>query len=145
MMRLKSVVVLGLLVFWSLAACTLLDNDAPEIGSIEIEGAAGDSVGMVVSTAFVAGPGAEGDTVLVEILRADTVRRALPYSATVDISEFNRLLVLVFESDSVMAPVRMRVAIDGEPRFDESSVIADRPLQFIFVFNQGPISVEPRL
>lgn len=145
MNRLKSVGLLASVALWSLAACGLLDDDEPEIGRIEIEGAAGDSVGLIVSTAFVAGPSAEGDTILVEMLAADTIRRALPYAATVDISEFNRLLVRVFESDSAVAPVRMRVAIDGEPRFDESSVVADRPLQFIFVFNQGPISVEPRL
>lgn len=109
-----------------------------EIARVVADGEAGTTVLMITSLDFLAAPTDQGGTEIA-VLRADSVEVTLPLDRTFDLTLTQRFLVVLKAPDEEATPAAaMRVLVDGELKYDDSSDdLLETPLQFAFVFNRS--------
>ncbi|MDH5759944.1 MAG: hypothetical protein OEZ65_10175 [Gemmatimonadota bacterium] len=128
-----SLALAGLMV---MGGCGFFDDPIPDDVSILVSGTAGDSVRVVLSKDFVAGPNQSGGTD-VNVFTSDTVFTVLPVDTTVNISWERRIYFDVTPLGQDSTVLSVSVAIDGRSIFDDSgSVLAIRPFRFLYLWNQ---------
>ena len=119
-----------------IGGCSEFDDPTPEEARVVIDGDAGKTIRLIISTKFVAGTN-EFQQTRVEIFVADTVAVSLPYSRTYRIDRDQRFFVESARLETDLANVNMQVYIDGRKVWvDGSSLVAGRPLRFVYMFNQ---------
>lgn len=128
---------IGLLLLSMVGGCDWVTASGPEEMRLRIEGEA-ETVDLITSTRFLIrrSPGAGWE--VAQVLEAETLRVALPFEHTYDISTDRRFLARVpnLQADDQL---RLRGWLDGESRYDQSSasIPADSTLQIMYVFGNG--------
>ena len=128
------------------AACDLLRDPSPDTVTLRLAGAPGTEVRLVTTTQFLAqnqrrirDNGLSFDTLVVQVIAAETTRVALPFVQDYDISGRQRFLARVFRSDPAADGLFVEADIDGKKRFERRPTTSpgDSLVQFLYVFNGG--------
>ena len=118
------------------AGCGLVDDPSPNRARLLVEGDAGKTVRLIISTEFVAAVNEVGQTRVV-IIKSDTVQVPLPYQKEYNIEEQQRFFVETARSAEDVQSLHMQVFVDSRKQFDESGLlIAGQPYRFVYTFNQ---------
>ena len=131
-------VVRSILVAWAvlLTACDWFDDPSPDTARLRLEGDPGAVVRLVTSVQFLAARTPSGE-VRVQLLSADTSRRALPFDTVYTIRGYQRFFAEAARADADVASFRMRVFLDRVPRFDEVGPLREgAPYRFLYALNQ---------
>lgn len=117
-------------------ACNLLENPSPKEALLVVQGEAGKSVRIIVSTKFVASVDEVNQTRVV-IFESDTLVTTLPYERRYRIDEDQRFFVETARLEDDLETVHMEVAIDGRVQFAEGGGLMEgQPFRFVYAFNQ---------
>lgn len=120
----------------ALAGCDWLADPSPDTARVALEGQDDPEVRVVVSTKFIAGS-AEDGTIRVQLLASDTTLRSLPFDTTYAIGADRRFFLEVTRPDTGNVPgVHIRVFLDERERYDRTTVLAEDPIRFLYMFNQ---------
>jgi len=116
--------------------CGLLDDPSPNRARLLIDGQAGKSVRLIVSTEFVAAVNDAGQTRVV-IIKSDTLQVTLPYSKEYNIEDKQRFFAETARSAEDLSAIHMQVFVDSRKQFDESgALLPGQPYRFVYTFNQ---------
>ena len=128
---------IGIVVLLGLMGCDLVTASGPERVKVRIEGKV-DAVEFITSKRFLVSLAPGDGWQLSSVLEADTARINLPFERTYDISRDQRFLVRIPNLQEGY-DLRLRGWVDGEQRFDQSSVSipADSTLQFMYVYGNN--------
>jgi len=131
-------ILLSLLVLLALPACGILDKGPPETAQVVIDGPSGHPISVVTSSDFDAVTSADGDSREISVFSADTSAAALPFDHFYDLGPRTRIYVVVRSDSTATSPVRVRVSIDGDLRYDRSTRFAGgAELEFVFASAGG--------
>jgi hypothetical protein len=118
------------------AGCDWFEDPSPEEARVVIEGDAGTTVVLIVSSKFVAGVSEAGVT-RVEIIESDTILTSPPFDRTFNIRGDYRFFIQAARLDADVGSFRMQVFVDEDREFDESGpLLQNGPFRFVFQFNQ---------
>jgi hypothetical protein len=118
------------------AGCGLVDDPSPNRARLLVEGDAGKTVRLIISTEFVAAVNEAGQTRVV-IIKSDTVQVTLPYQKEYNIEQQQRFFAETARSAEDVGSLHMQVFVDNRKQFDESGkLIAGQPYRFVYTFNQ---------
>ena len=118
-------------------ACSWFDDQVPNEARVVIEGEAGKTVRLIVSTKFLAGVNELGQT-RVEIFQSDTIVTTLPYERVYTIEDDQRFFAETARLDADLQNVRMQVFVDDRRQFDEvGALLPGQPYRFVYMFNQA--------
>lgn len=132
----KRAVIVLLAVSLGGSACNWFENPAPTEARLVVDGDAGNTVRVIVSTRFVASVTAEGQTRVV-IIESDTVLTTLPYERIYRIEQDRGFFAETARLDADLQNVRMQVFVDHRKQFDEAGALrTDQPYRFVYTFNQ---------
>ena len=117
-------------------ACQIFEDLTPENVFFRMEGEAGSSVQLVLSTEFVAGVNEIGVT-QVQVFRSDTVVIVLPADTIISIARYRQFFLEAAPLSSDMMNVSVLVEIDGRKQVEESgNIFRISPWRYVYVFNQ---------
>lgn len=116
--------------------CDWFDDPTPTEARVVFDGDAATPVRIVLSKRFVAGVDAQRVT-RVELIRADTFFRTLPFDTTYDIRQERIFFAEGSVLEEELGNFSMQVLVNGERNFDETGPLtADLPFRFVYTFNQ---------
>jgi len=122
----------------ALPACGIFDDGPPETARVVIDGPTGHPVSVVTSSDFDAVTSADGDSREISVFSADTTAASVPFDRSYDLGPRTRIYLIVGSDSTSALPVRVRVSIDGEPRYDRSTYFAGgAELEFVFASAGG--------
>ena len=120
-----------------LSACGWFEDPAPNEARLVVQGEAGKTVRLIVSSKFVAAVNEQGQTRVV-IFEADTLVTTLPYDMVYTIEEDQRFFAEAARLDDDLQTVRMQVFLDQRKQFDEGgALLLGAPYRFVYTFNQA--------
>jgi len=126
------------LVVLVLPACGIFDKGPPETARVLIDGPAGHPVSVVTSSDFDAVTSADGDSREISVFSADTAAASVPFDRSYDLGPRTRIYLVVGSDSTAALPVRVRVSIDGEMRYDRSThFTSGEELEFVFASAGG--------
>jgi hypothetical protein len=118
------------------SGCGLIDDPSPNRARLTIDGAAGKTVRLIVSTSFVGTVNESGQTRLV-IIKSDTVQVTLPYTKDYNIEDQQRFFAETARSAEDVSALHMQVFVDSRKQFDETgALLSGSPFRFVYMFNQ---------
>jgi hypothetical protein len=120
---------------WS-SACSLWDTGQPEDITVRVESTGTEPVVLILSREFLASPGSEdAGSVAVQFITSDTILVTPPASRTLPLAPTYRFLARAQSPDSAnAATVRLRVAVDGRERYNQSRILGSSYLEFLYLF-----------
>lgn len=132
---------------WGYAALALLAGSVlPSCGGSGAEvarlivtsdaaGSESESVRIIVSSRFIAGPDEIGNIRLL-MFATDTIVLQLPVDQSFPMTPDNRIYLEVGWAGADVSQVRMRVEVDGREEFDEQGpILPTAKLRFAYAFN----------
>ena len=132
----RVVVVAPLAALLIASGCGLIEDPSPDRARLQIEGDAGKTVRLIVSTEFVAAVNEVGQTRVV-IIKSDTLQVTLPYTKEYNIEDQQRFFAETARSGEDLSAVHMQVFVDSRKQFDESgALLSGQPYRFVYTFNQ---------
>jgi hypothetical protein len=146
----RKAILLQTLLGLALGACGSLGlSGEPEEMRVEVDATGTSSVQLVTSTkwTYTQDPACNPDEQtcqdVLRVLAADTSVVSAPIRKTLRFTQDFKYLVEVYPSDGVTATLRMKIAIDGKPWFDEARELsstgndgAQATLQFVYQWRQ---------
>jgi hypothetical protein len=118
--------------------CGIVSSGDPETALVEVAGAAGATLNLVVSNQFttrLSDDPDDGRRVIVDLESSDTISIDFPYQQRFDLGSRVRFFAQVFNqrgADPVEAA--MRVLIDSDERYNSSRPVTDQEvLEFVYV------------
>ena len=119
-----------------IAGCGWFDDPSPNRARLLIDGDAGKTVRLIVSTQFVAAVNETGQTRVV-IIKSDTVQVTLPYTKEYNIEDHQQFFAETARSAEDLQALHMQVYVDSKKQFDESGALrSGQPYRFVYTFNQ---------
>jgi hypothetical protein len=117
--------------------CDWFEDPSPEQARLLIQGEAGKSIRLIVSTKFASSVNEIGQTRVV-IFESDTLMTTLPYEQVYRIDEDQRFFAEASRLDADLENVHMQVYVDEARHFDQAGrLLEGRPYRFVFSFNQA--------
>ena len=118
--------------------CSFLDGGNPEQVSVRVGGNSTEPVRLIVSRQFLVGPGdgtGDGSGVFVEFIQADTLMVTPPFDRSYPLAPTYRFFARVLGPESgTPTSVQLRVAVDGNERYNQTRTVGEDFLQFLFIF-----------
>ena len=124
---------------WVLAVGLVLtgciEDPTPKRARIVINGEAGKTVHVIMSSEFVAAVNEQGQTRVV-IFSSDTTTATLPFEKTVSIEQSQQFFAQTSRAATDVQNLRMQVFIDNKVRYDEGGLLRDKPFRYVYTFNR---------
>lgn len=133
----------GALLLPVLGACDFITGDpTPDEARVVLEGDGAAEVVLLTSSRFLTGRGEDGRMV-VQVLGADSATVSPPFDRTFNIRQDQQFFARAIAGDTTgPTDVRMRVLVDDDSKFDESTDLKADTLQFIFLFNRQVLAAD---
>jgi len=120
----------GALPIWG---CDILGSGDPESARVVIDGAAGHTIRLVTTTDFDVVSSSDGEDREVYVLSADTADVASPYDRSFTLGPRTRFYVVLTSETTPAEIVTVRVFIDGDERYNRSTLFGEEVLEFLYV------------
>ncbi|MEM9664162.1 MAG: hypothetical protein AAF970_04455 [Bacteroidota bacterium] len=141
---------LGMLL--SVAGCDLLSSQEPEEARLLIDGPAGSQARLILSSNFLyqriplvdqTTGIVTGDTLLVDLLQADTVEVSLPFDGTFQIDRFDQFYARLNRLVDSTSTFEARLLIDGDEKAEQDLTLGQDSLVFVYNFRSNPLPRDP--
>lgn len=114
-------------------ACGIFHDDAPDSARVLVEGAAGHPIELITSSDFDAVTRPDGDGREITVFAADTTTTRTPLDVRFGLGPRTRIYVIVRSDSTAVSPVRVRIYVDEDLRFDSATRFADGEYaEFVF-------------
>jgi hypothetical protein len=118
------------------AACSWFEDPAPNEARLTIDGVAGSTVRLIVSSKFVAAVNERGQTTVV-LFEADTLVTTLPFNRVYRIEKDQRFFAETTREDADLPNIHMQVFVDNRRQFNEvGALVPGQPYRFVYTYNQ---------
>lgn len=117
----------------TISSCNILSDGDPQTARVVIEGAEGHPIRLVTTTDFDVISSEGGDARELFVFSADTTSVASPFDHQYSMDARTRFYLIVSSDSTSVAPVTVKVFLDGDLRYTRSTRFEGEELEFLFV------------
>ena len=149
----KHLTLLGFALFaLSVAGCDIFRTGGPEEARLQIQGVAGKSVDLIISTQFLSQTQpvfdsetgiSVGDTTVFSLFAADTFSVTLPFDQEYDIRDRQQFFAQVLRMEPQSDAIEGRLWVDGDLKIEQRPGSTQESVLFIYNFRDGQVEEPP--